>query len=144
LQNFAKYQDFTESCDYEESRQRTGREQASNNQTTTYKNVNNDNNDKNVEVCIANIDLLKEKYPDIDWDSYDEEDYLVGPTRYKSGKGVVYLSTVQEELLLEKIDNPHTFNEYLGKLADFIINKDARVKNHYMTILKWYSEDGRI
>ena len=144
VEKFPKYQGLTGDAYANCNKLITQQQQSDNKAFYSSKNDNNDNNDKNVEVCIENIELLKEKYPDVDWDSYEEEDYLVGPTRYKSGRGVVYLSAVQEDMLLEKMENPYTFDEYLGKLAQFIINKDARVKNHYLTILKWYAEDGRI
>ena len=43
---------------------------------------------------------------------------------------------------LEKLDIDG-FNFYVEKLADFIINKNAKVKSHYQTILKWHSEDSK-
>lgn len=58
------------------------------------------------------------------------------------GKGVVMLTEAQEESLLEKLDIDG-FNFYVEKLADFIINKNAKVKSHYQTILKWHSEDSK-
>lgn len=59
------------------------------------------------------------------------------------GKGVVYLTDTQMEDLLEKLDID-TFNRYIERLADFIINKKAHVKSHYNTILKWVAEDSRV
>ena len=59
------------------------------------------------------------------------------------GKGVVYLTEEQEGALLDKL-GLEAFDRYVEKLADFIINKDANVANHYKTILKWYEEDTRI
>ena len=58
----------------------------------------------------------------------------------KLGKGVVVLSDNQFDSLLEKMPLD-VFDYYVEKLADFIIDKKAVVKNHYETILKWYSED---
>lgn len=58
----------------------------------------------------------------------------------KLGKGVVFLTPKQMDKLLDKLGFD-AFNEYVTRLADFIIEKDARVKNHYETILKWYEED---
>lgn len=58
----------------------------------------------------------------------------------KLGKGVVFLTDEQFEDLLDKI-GLDAFNRYVEKLADWIIGKNANVKNHYETILKWHSED---
>lgn len=59
------------------------------------------------------------------------------------GKGVVYLSDAQIADLLERL-GLDLFDYYVDKLADFIIKKDAKVKNHYETILKWCREDSSI
>ena len=56
------------------------------------------------------------------------------------GKGVVMLSEEQTEDLLNKMDLD-CFDYYVDKLASFIIKNDAKVKNHYETILKWWDED---
>lgn len=56
------------------------------------------------------------------------------------GKGVVFLSEAQIVDLLEKLDLD-AFDHYVDKLANFIIDKGARVKSHYETILKWWRED---
>lgn len=58
----------------------------------------------------------------------------------KLGKGVVLLSERQIEDLLEKMDLDG-FDYYVEKLADFILTNQAKVKNHYATILKWWEED---
>ncbi len=59
------------------------------------------------------------------------------------GKGVVFLSDEQEVDLLERMELD-VFNYYVTKLADFIIQNDAKVKNHYETILKWWREDSAV
>jgi hypothetical protein len=59
------------------------------------------------------------------------------------GKGVVLLSENQQEALLEKLGFD-AFNFYVAKLATFIIEKGAKVGNHYSTILKWAREDARV
>ena len=56
------------------------------------------------------------------------------------GKNVVYLSDRQFEKLLDQL-GIDGFNRYVERLADFIIQKKAHVKNHFETILKWYNED---
>ena len=57
------------------------------------------------------------------------------------GKGVVFLSDNQTSDLLDRMD-VDAFDYYVDKLANFIIRNDAKVKNHYETILKWWREDG--
>ena len=59
------------------------------------------------------------------------------------GKGVLFLSQEQMDDLLDRM-GIETFDYYADKLSRFIIDKNARVKNHYETILKWWSEDGKI
>ena len=59
------------------------------------------------------------------------------------GKGVLLLSQEQMDDLLDRM-GIETFDYYADKLSRFIIEKKARVKNHYETILKWWSEDGKI
>lgn len=59
------------------------------------------------------------------------------------GRGVVYLTEEQDEMLLDKLGFDG-YNKYIKKLADFIIDKDANVGNHYQTILKWYEEDTKV
>ena len=61
----------------------------------------------------------------------------------KLGKGVVLLSDIQRDTLLEKL-GLDAFNHYVEKLATFIIEKNAKVGNHYGTILKWAMEDAQI
>ena len=58
------------------------------------------------------------------------------------GKGVVFLSGEQINFLLDKM-GLDTFDYYVDKLSNFIIRNDAKVKNHYETILKWWYEDGQ-
>jgi hypothetical protein len=58
------------------------------------------------------------------------------------GKGVVFLTTTQFEDLLDKL-GLDAFNLYVERLADFIIDKNARIKSCYDTILKWVAEDSR-
>lgn len=59
------------------------------------------------------------------------------------GKGVVYLSDEQMEDLLIRLSIDE-FNLYVARLADFIIDKQAKIKCHYDTILKWWREDTRV
>lgn len=58
----------------------------------------------------------------------------------KLGKGVVLLTQQQIEDLLERM-GLDSFDYYVERLADYILTKQARVKNHYATILKWWEED---
>lgn len=56
------------------------------------------------------------------------------------GKGVVLLSDSQISSLLEKM-GLDAFDYYVDKLSSFILKNNAKVKNHYETILKWWQED---
>lgn len=59
------------------------------------------------------------------------------------GKGVLFLSQEQMDDLIDRM-GIETFDYYADKLSQFIIDKKAHVRNHYETILKWWSEDGKI
>ena len=59
------------------------------------------------------------------------------------GKGVVILTNAQREALLEKL-GIDAFDHYVDRLSSFILRKDAKVGNHYQTILKWVEEDSRV
>ena len=59
------------------------------------------------------------------------------------GKNVVFLSDNQISDLLDKMDLD-AFDYYVDKLSTFIIKNDAKVKNHYETILKWWREDSAV
>ena len=61
----------------------------------------------------------------------------------KLGKGVILLTEEQKNDLLDKL-GLDAFNYYVDKLSTFIIKKDAKVGNHYQTILTWYEEDRKI
>ena len=56
------------------------------------------------------------------------------------GKGVVLLTSQQQEDLLEKL-GLDGFDHYVARLADFILQNNASIRNHYATILKWWEED---
>ena len=59
------------------------------------------------------------------------------------GKGVVYLTDNQLHDLMDRF-GIDLFNYYVDRLATFIIEKNAHVKNHYETIIKWYTEDSQV
>lgn len=59
------------------------------------------------------------------------------------GKGVVILTNAQRDALLDKL-GIDAFNHYVDKLATFILKKDAKVGNHYKTILEWAEEDMKL
>ena len=61
----------------------------------------------------------------------------------KLGKGVVFMTDEQMSDLMDKLGFD-AFNRYMERLADFIIEKNANVKNHYATILKWWREDAQM
>ena len=59
------------------------------------------------------------------------------------GKGVVRLTENQVGALLDEL-GLSGFDYYVERLADFIINKNAKVRNHFETILEWAREDAKV
>lgn len=72
-----------------------------------------------------------------------DRDSIVKVLNGELGKGVVFLSDAQISDLLDRMDI-ETFDHYVDKLSSFIIKKNAKVMNHYETILKWLSEDSAV
>ena len=101
-------------------------------------------NDDENEITYENIETSRNIYPNIDWDSYEEEDFKLKRNDSKIGKGVVFLSLVQSEILLDEMDDINIYNYYIEMLADFIIKKDAKPKSHFQTIMKWYKSNFKI
>lgn len=73
-------------------------------------------------------------------DEYCSKLHVIGG---KFGKGVVLMTDEQFDSLLEEL-GIEGFNFYVEKLASFIIEKGATVKNHYETIRKWAKEDAKV
>jgi hypothetical protein len=59
------------------------------------------------------------------------------------GRNVVYLTDAQMDDLIDRLGLDE-FNRCVGRLADFIIEKDAHIKSHYKMILKWHEEDSKL
>jgi len=72
--------------------------------------------------------------------SRDPRDHIPLPVEDDCARGVVFLSNVQYEFLRDMLGS-QDFQFYVGRLADFIIQKDVRIKSHYETILRWVKED---
>lgn len=145
--NYERYQEFSVDEDVKINNQLTSSQQTTNkranNQLTTNKNDKNIKNDKNVvevDLSYGNRQNLFSQFPDMDWDAYDEEDFKVKKASFYAGQGMVFLSTVQQDFLIEEL-GVDTTQYYVKKLADFITKKNANVKNHFATILKWSKED---
>ncbi len=60
----------------------------------------------------------------------------------KLGKQVLILSEAQFDYLLDTL-GLEMFDYYLDKLSSFIVEKNAKVKNHFETILRWWKEDSK-
>ena len=102
--------------------------------------------------CPLEKEKDKEKYKDTDTEVDVEEDSSATTATEENqlkciggnlGKGVVYLTDRQFHDLLGRL-GLDAFNRYMDRLATFIIEKDAHVKSHYETILKWYEEDSKV
>ena len=137
LTNWAKYQN-EEGLNKirEQTRQRVAKHRKKQKLLTS-------NDDCNVTVTLRNA-TEEEREKEIDTDK--EVDVVESTFQLMGGslgKGVVLLTPAQQEELLDKIGFD-AFNHYVEKLADFIIEKNANVANHYNTILKWAREDARV
>ena len=59
------------------------------------------------------------------------------------GKGVLMLTESQTEDLLNQM-GLDGFDYYTDKLSSFILKNNAKIKNHYETLLRWWREDSLI
>ena len=90
--------------------------------------------DRLVEVSgNGNNENVEDVDEDVDNSTFE---YMGG----KLGKGVLLLTPEQVNILLDTLGFD-AYNHYLDKLSTFIIEKGAKVSNHYQTILKWAKED---
>ncbi len=96
-----------------------------------------------IEITYENIEQLRVKYPDFDWDAYEEEDFKLRFMSGKLGRGVVLLSPVQEDLFLDITDDVQIFNYYVELLADFLIKKKPNIRSHFNLLMKWYKDNFR-
>lgn len=94
----------------------------------------------NKNRVVAVDDNTDNDNDDIMENSVDNSLELIGGTL---GRGVVLLSQAQSDALLEKL-GLDAYNFYVDKLASFIVDKKAKVGNHYQTILKWWREDSAV
>ena len=110
----------------------------------------------NVTVTESNADRKEEEKErdlekDIDIDVEAEEevnpagagnvtDYDDADNKLQIFKGRVMFTENQLADLLN-IMELETFDYYVDKLNNFIIDNNATVRNHYQTIKKWYNED---
>lgn len=105
--------------------------------------------EKEKEIDTDLDEELGEELEDID-DFADENenvenfvDLKLEPMGGDLGKGVVLLTDAQRDALLEKL-GLDGFNFYIDRLANYIIKKQAKINNHYKTILKWAKEDNEV
>ena len=107
--------------------------------------------DLELDVAVATSGIDTDLSTDEDGLYYPEEKSLFAKSKDKTfqlqngtlGRGVVILTPEQDDALLEKLGFDG-YNHYVSKLAAFIIDKDAKVGNHYATILKWAREDAKV
>lgn len=101
------------------------------------------------QVSIGKSNIGKSKVVEVSGDVYgngndqDVENSKLEAMGGTLGKGVVLLTEEQQEALLEKL-GIDAFNHYIDKLSTFIIKNEAKVSNHYNTILKWAREDSAV
>ena len=98
-----------------------------------------------VQKCHTEIELEKEKEIEKELEvegeeSADAPDYTDPEYQLQRFRGNVMLSDKQIEDLLDKM-GLEAFDHYIQRLGAFIEEKGNVVKNHYQTMLKWYTED---
>ena len=109
-------------------------------QMSPSKEIKNINNINNYSSCCSNY--IEEFAKSSDGDDNDDEREETKLHCFSKGRKVM-LSEPQAEKLLQVLSLDE-FNFYLDKLDRFIAEKNASVKNHYETILKWAREDRAI
>ena len=127
---------------YKETKYLEEKSQITTDEKGAYKQCIQDVSILDTQVRLGKDRLGKDRVVEVseDVDNTDNTFELMGGTL---GKGVVLLTSTQNEELLEKLGFD-AYNHYIEKLATFIIEKGAKVSNHYATILKWAREDARI
>ena len=104
------------------------------------------------QVSIGKVSLGKSRVVEVSGNVYSDNDEIDDESVDNStfefiggtlGKGVVLLTEAQRDSLLDEL-GLDAFNHYVEKLATFIIEKGAKVSNHYNTILKWAREDMKV
>lgn len=148
LTNWAKYQneDGLERI-REQTRNRVAKHRSVKKITECNTTVTQCNVTRNATVTQCNaIEVDKEVDKNIDTD-VDVDAAAGDENQLKQigglGKNVVYLSDNQFSSLIDKI-GIEAFDRYMERLADYIITKNAYVRNHYETILKWHKEDSAV
>lgn len=118
--------------------------------TTTPSTNTNTNTNTATAAAASTTDFAMLEDDELCTKSLTAEDFAAAAAERKVkvmngelGKSVVFLSDEQVEDLLEKM-GLDAFDHYVEKLASFILDKGARVKSHYETILRWWREDGRL
>ena len=99
------------------------------------------------------LDQKKISYKVYEYDPDEEDEEYATATSAKDhevrfmggtcGKGVLMLTDKQIDALLELLGFDG-FNYYTDKLSTFILEHNAKVRNHFETILKWWNEDRQI
>ena len=98
------------------------------------------------QVSIGKVSIVKDSLGEcsvVDGTATATEENQLKVVGGSLGKGVVYLTDSQLHDLMDRL-GLDAFNRYVDRLATFIIEKNAHVKNHYETILKWYEEDSQV
>ena len=104
--------------------------------------------DESSEVASKIRRDKKENRTDIEVEGEVDDDTATATDQLKKiggklGKDVVYLTDRQFDDLVDRL-GLDAFDRYVDRLATFIIDKGAHIKNHYEMILKWYQEDCKV
>ena len=103
-----------------------------------------------VAVDKSSINLEKEREENVNLDysecsttAHTDDENKLQVWEGSLGKGVVRLTEKQIGALLDEL-GLSGFDYYVERLADFIIEKNAKVRNHFETILQWAREDATV
>ena len=101
--------------------------------------VSENGNQESDEKTTPNVDNYVDIFQSVNKGENDSLEFMGGTL----GKGVILLTEAQKESLMNELGFD-AYNYYLDKLSTFIVDKGAKVNNHYSTIMKWAKEDRRI
>ena len=99
--------------------------------------------EKDLELDVAVATYGNGNSPTEETDYDDKAENTLQLLGGSIGKGVVMLTENQIGALIDDY-GLDAFNYYVEKLANFIIDKNAKVANHNATIRKWAREDAKV
>lgn len=88
----------------------------------------------------SDVELKKKANTDVDNDTDVDGEGNASPLLALGERKNVFLDEYEIDILIRQMG--HTaFYRYVERLSDFISRTEAKIYNHYATILRWWSED---